>query len=128
MLLDDHGVHIYEQSIITHADTVKNDPELCGKFVRASLRGWEYAIEHPEEAIDAFVRRYPEKNRDAELMKFIGTLPLVRSGVTEKYGFGYHVKKIWKQTQKVLLESGTVDHKIDLDDFFTTRFIVNETE
>ncbi len=31
-------------------------PELCARMVRVSLRGWEYAMDHPEEAVDILLQ------------------------------------------------------------------------
>jgi NitT/TauT family transport system substrate-binding protein len=47
----DHGLNFPEDGIYVHAETVKKDPELCRGFVKASIKGWLYAFEHPEEAV-----------------------------------------------------------------------------
>jgi NitT/TauT family transport system substrate-binding protein len=39
---------------------VRRDPELAEAFVAASLEGWRYAFEHPEEALDIVIRRMRE--------------------------------------------------------------------
>lgn len=47
----DHGLNFPEDGIYAHAETVKKDPELCRGFVKASIKGWLYSFEHPEEAV-----------------------------------------------------------------------------
>ncbi len=37
-------------------ETYRSDPELCSRFLRASLTGWLYAFEHTEEAVDLVMR------------------------------------------------------------------------
>jgi NitT/TauT family transport system substrate-binding protein len=40
-------------------NTYKNYPELCKKFVDASIEGWEYALAHKDETIET-VDKYKE--------------------------------------------------------------------
>jgi NitT/TauT family transport system substrate-binding protein len=37
-------------TLFTSKKLVQENPDLCIRMVRASLRGWQYAVEHPEEA------------------------------------------------------------------------------
>jgi len=48
----DLDLNFPEDGIYTLDKTLKADPELCNAVVAASLRGWEYAFAHPEEALD----------------------------------------------------------------------------
>ncbi|MBM4275475.1 MAG: ABC transporter substrate-binding protein [Deltaproteobacteria bacterium] len=47
----DHGLNFPEDGIYTLEETFNRDPDLCKTFVRASMEGWRYAFEHPEETI-----------------------------------------------------------------------------
>ena len=48
----DLDLNFPEDGIYTLDKTLKSDPSLCRAVVDASLRGWEYAFAHPEEALD----------------------------------------------------------------------------
>lgn len=48
----DYGVGSYEELLSVHQDTLAQNPDLVSRFVRASLRGWQYAVEHPDEAAE----------------------------------------------------------------------------
>lgn len=52
-----NGVPLPEDGIYTLASTWENDPDMCRAFTRASLKGWEYAKENPDEALDAVMER-----------------------------------------------------------------------
>lgn len=47
----DFGMDFPEDGIYCMEQTYKDDPELCGKFVKASLEGWSYALLHPDETL-----------------------------------------------------------------------------
>jgi len=40
-----------EDGIYCMEQTYKNDPDLCEKFVKASIEGWDYALLHTEESL-----------------------------------------------------------------------------
>ena len=48
----DLDLNFPEDGIYTLDKTLASDPSLCRAVVDASLRGWEYAFAHPEEALD----------------------------------------------------------------------------
>lgn len=46
-----------EDGLYVHADVLATRRDTLARFVSATLRGWRYAFENPEEAIDAVMRR-----------------------------------------------------------------------
>lgn len=50
LLLADHGLDIYANSIGVKEEFLKSNPEVVRGFVRAALRGWKDALANPEEA------------------------------------------------------------------------------
>jgi NitT/TauT family transport system substrate-binding protein len=54
--LADYGFNSPEDGIYCREDRVRDHPEVCRKFVRASLQGWQYAFEHPQEALDIVMK------------------------------------------------------------------------
>lgn len=51
-----YGLGFPGDTLFTSRDLLEKDPDLCRRMVRASLRGWKYAVEHPEEAVDIVMR------------------------------------------------------------------------
>jgi len=49
-----------EDGLYTLESTFERDPELCRAVTSASLRGWRYAFEHPDEALDIVQARMRE--------------------------------------------------------------------
>src|SRR5690606_706939 len=48
----DYGVDFYGDILFTSEYETINNPERVEKFKKASLKGWEYALQHPQEIID----------------------------------------------------------------------------
>jgi NitT/TauT family transport system substrate-binding protein len=49
----DVGFGFPEDGIYTLAATARQRPRVCREFAAASLEGWEYARQHPDEAVDS---------------------------------------------------------------------------
>ncbi len=60
MPLGEHGMNVPEDGLYILEDVLRWDPELAAAFVAASLEGWRYAFEHPEEALDIVIARMHE--------------------------------------------------------------------
>lgn len=52
----EHGLNFPEDGIYTLEKTLSKDPELARAFVKASIKGWIYAFEKPNEAIDIVMK------------------------------------------------------------------------
>ena len=50
-LLADYGLNFPEDGIYCRKETLQQDPEMVRSFVQGSIAGWEYAFDHPEEAL-----------------------------------------------------------------------------
>jgi len=50
------GLNFPEDGIYCTEETLRKDPELCEAFVRASIKGWLYAFEHQDEALDIVMK------------------------------------------------------------------------
>ncbi len=53
-----YGINFYGDSLFASGALISQDPETAERFVRASLRGWEYALEHPDEIADGISSRF----------------------------------------------------------------------
>lgn len=57
----EYGIDFYGDCLFTSARLLERDPELVRKFREASLRGWQYAIDHPSEITAYLMRTYEPK-------------------------------------------------------------------
>jgi len=55
--LNDFGISFPEDGLYCMEQTYEADPEACARFVQASLKGWLYAFEHKDEALEIVMRR-----------------------------------------------------------------------
>jgi NitT/TauT family transport system substrate-binding protein len=89
MLLADHGLDIYAIGIGVRDDYLQRNPDIVRGFVRASLRGWKYALANPEEAAQIqsqYVKTLSPTVivEELEVVKRLAVVP-----DTQKYGLGW---------------------------------------
>ena len=60
----DHGSDFYSDILFTSQKLYQDNPQLVERFNQASLRGWEYAFAHMDDAIDIILKQYNTQNRE----------------------------------------------------------------
>lgn len=56
--MSEWDVHFYEGNLFTSEAYAAKHPQLVRDFIAASLRGWQYALKHPEEMAQLIQRHY----------------------------------------------------------------------
>lgn len=62
-----YGIDYYGDMLFTTENFLKNNTATALAFRRASLRGWQYALDHPEETIQWIITRYGSKKSIGQL-------------------------------------------------------------
>jgi NitT/TauT family transport system substrate-binding protein len=119
----DCGVNAVSNGIIVHKDMLKENPELIRSFVRASLKGFLYARQHPDEAV-AITKKFSEAvvpeiaRRELEMSWNTWVTP----NTTGK-ALGWMSDKDWEATVQVLKQYGGVDTPLTASALFTNEFV-----
>lgn len=85
---EDFGVNFPNDLIVTNETTIKERPQVVQGFLNASLRGWKYALENQEEAIDILLKAAPgldRKHQSAMLAEYVKLMTADR-GATDGIG------------------------------------------
>lgn len=117
----DYGLDFPGDSILTSRRLAEEKPDLCVRMLRASLRGWEYAVQHPEEAADIVLKydksgiqtRGHQLSMMEEIAKLV-SLPLRPIGFTDRDDV--------RRTIDTLLGYGVLDQAVQPEDVFTNEF------
>ena len=63
-----YGIDFYGDGLITSERELTDHPDRVKRFREASLRGWEYAMAHPESMVDLIIERYGSRKSRAHLL------------------------------------------------------------
>ena len=64
-----YGIDFYSDILFTTEQEVEDHPQRVAAFRRATLKGWRYAMDHPQEIIDLLVNKY-HVNKSREHLEF----------------------------------------------------------
>jgi PAS domain S-box-containing protein len=67
------GIDIYGDNFFTTEQEIKNYPQRVQAMVRATLRGWQYALAHPDEIIQLIREKY-DHNLSYDQLKYEANL------------------------------------------------------
>jgi NitT/TauT family transport system substrate-binding protein len=119
----DCGVNAVSNGIIVHADFLKQEPGLIRDFVAASLKGFLYGRQNPEEAA-AIIKKYSEatdpaiSRREMELSWNTWVTPNTRGKP-----LGWMSDKDWEATVEVLKTYGGVTAPLEAKQLYTNEFV-----
>ena len=120
ILPDDYGVHFYADSLIATDDLIENHPDLVRRFLRASLRGWTFAVENPESIGPMMLHYAPGSDAELESAKVMASIPLVNTG--EDY-IGWMEPEIWAAMAQTLQELGVITGPVDVGQVYALEFV-----
>lgn len=70
----DYGLNFPEDGIYCSSEFYKNNPEVCKEFVAATLEGWRYAFEHPDETVKIMIKHLKDAGQPANMAQQHWTL------------------------------------------------------
>lgn len=110
----------YTPILISNENTLKNKPELVKKFMKATAKGYEYAMSSPEDAAAVLVKNAPEidKNLAIESQKY-----LKNKYKEDAPRWGEMKATVWNNYTKFLLDKKLISKDMKAEDAFTNEFL-----
>ena len=94
----DAGVPLYAHIYYAATGTVENNPEVLAGWLRATARGWEFATENPEDAVQMLIDEYPDLEFESQLAGAQILLGIKENaGVEALGGFGWFDLAVWQE-------------------------------
>ena len=117
-----YGIDFYGDNLFTSENMMNQHPDAVEAFRRASIRGWVYALEHPEEIIDLILRKYqPEKTRAELEYEAKSTRRMIQPDLLD---VGLINRHRFDRIANIYRERGRVPGDADLTGFFADDYLV----
>lgn len=118
------GVDTYGGGMFTSEELIRTKPELVRRFVHASLRGYGWAFEHPDEAVQAFLSVHPEADPQRVRQELKITAGLMLTPTAARSGIGTYAEAKVLRTRDLTLKPRGVDPgTIPVKDLYTNEFL-----
>lgn len=119
----DHGVDYYSIGLIASDDTLKNKGDLAKRFVDATIRGYQWAIQNPEAAADAYSKRFPESSRDLTLAQWKVTMQHMLTDNAKAHGLGYMERGKMEKTLELIKKYQQGKAELVVDDVYSSKVL-----
>lgn len=118
----DERLDYYTPIIAATEDTLNNKSDMVKKFIKATTKGYEYAMENPEKAADALLQAAPELDKDLvyESQKYLA----------DKYQddaakWGEMKDSVWNNYTSFMLEYNLINRNMDASEAYTNEYLPN---
>ena len=98
---------------VTTQDYMAQNPDIVLRFLKAALRGIEYARDNPDEAIDIVMQYAPQEDRDHQRFMLETELGAAESDLTDENGIGWMTPEQWRELHDFLVEFGGIPGPLD---------------
>jgi diguanylate cyclase (GGDEF)-like protein len=112
-----YGMDFYGDVLFTRNEMETTRPEVVAAFRAASIRGWQYAFDHPREIIDLIFEGYNSQNKTREHLAFEAR-ELYRLVTPDVIEIGHNNPGRWQHIANTYQRFGLVKLDQPLDGFF----------
>jgi NitT/TauT family transport system substrate-binding protein len=125
LLLADFGLDLYSNGIGAKESYLKENPEIVKKFVRATLRGYQYAFKHKKEAAALARKTAKALNDDITVDELVIVEDLTVTPDVKKNGIGSFTAEKMKTSVEWMVENGGFpkEKAPKVEDIYATGFM-----
>lgn len=114
------GLDFYTPVIATNEKLIVDNPELAEKFIRAAVKGYEFAVDNPAEAAEILIKAEPDLNEEL--------VEKSQAWISEQYiddasSFGVQEMGRWEAVRDFMLEHELIEADFDVSKAFTSEFL-----
>lgn len=110
----------YTPLIITGESTLQNKPDLVRRFLAATVRGYEYAIAHPQESAKILLRASPETDPELVRRSQAWLSPRYQADAPR---WGQQRLQVWQDFADFMFKNGLIPKAIEPHKAFTNDFL-----
>ncbi len=115
----DFGLDFYGDTLYTHQRVIERDPEQVEKFLRASLKGWDYALNHKTEIAQRIANELPRHlfsydDLEGYNLAFADIIDNYMAYPYTQIGHNNHLR--WQRMISRLREIGVISKPMDIDE------------
>ena len=110
------GIDLFGNILFTQQRLLNKQPKMVESFRKATIKGWDYALKHPEETVDLLLAKYNTQGKSREHLLFEAEklLELTRPDIVEA---GYMSPGRWQHVADVYAKLGKIPNDADLQGF-----------
>jgi len=117
---EDKVLDYYTPVIIASESKISQDPELVKKFMKATAKGYNYAIDNPDKTAAILIKSVPELNKD---LVTASQAYLSKEYKSDASRWGEMKSEVWKNYADFMFANKLIDKNIQTEQAFTNKFL-----
>jgi ABC-type nitrate/sulfonate/bicarbonate transport system substrate-binding protein len=110
----------YTPVIVSGEKTLAERPEIVRRFVAATAKGYQYAVEHPDEAAEILIKHSPETSPDLVRRSQKWLSPRYQDDAP---AWGVQKLQVWQEFGKWMADRGLLPGPFKAEEAFTNDFL-----
>jgi NitT/TauT family transport system substrate-binding protein len=119
----DHGLNAYGPGLATTDDRIAKNPDLVRRFVRATYRGYQFALDNPVAAAVIMVKQFPTVDRNVGLQQIREINQLIVDPTARDKPLGYLRPDRMQSTATFVDKAFNLSGKVKASELFTEDFV-----
>lgn len=110
----------YTPLLETNEKMIAEKPEIVKAFVAGAAQGYQYAIDHPEDAAEVLIKAEPDLNADLVRASQKWLSPKYTDDASQ---WGIQKKDVWVNYSQWMFDHKLLEQELDADKAFTNDFL-----
>lgn len=110
----------YTPVLVTNEKTIKENPDLVKAFMRATAKGYQFAIDKPEEAANILVKMVPDLDKNLVVASQKWLSPRYKDDAPR---WGWQKPEVWQNYADWMMDHKLLEKKPDIAAAYTNDFI-----
>ena len=127
LMLWDTGIQLYANVYYTTDKELAAHPKELAGWTAATARGWGYARDHQEEAVNLLVEAFPNLDKPSEMDAIGPLMKFAFNDTTKTVGWGAMTKENWAAQIKSYADLGQFKEKVPTVDEVMTLSVLEAT-
>jgi len=121
----DAGINLPSHFIVTETALIEKQPDKIRHFISATVRAWQDARSHPDDAVNALIAANPlQKGKEAQVKEtLLASFQYIETPGTKGKPFGWQSPDEWKKATALLVEATGMKAPSSPEVFYTNEFI-----
>ncbi len=113
----------YTPVLTTNESHIKDDPDTVKAFLKAATEGYEYSVEHPDEAGKILLKEAPDLDEELVMKSQEWLAPKYKDDADR---WGEQKAEVWKNYADWMFDNGLLEKKLDSQKAYTNEFLPGE--
>ncbi|HLF70715.1 MAG TPA: ABC transporter substrate-binding protein [Dehalococcoidia bacterium] len=120
---NEFGLQSLGLTYVASRDYVAKDPDATERFLKAALKGVDYANQNRDEALEIVLKYAPQQDRNHQRFMLNTELDRSITDLTKANGVGWQTREQWQANHDMLFDYQVLKQRLEISQVYTDEFL-----